>query len=129
MAFLTRSAVRALTLSEPLMVRDTVAVETLACFATSLIFISSIHRLPRDCGYSVRFGSDLLVAQFPPEWCSSLVCARNCPEDVNATTIARVLKAPVKAYLNVVGSSCYPNGPKIVQNARREILLVAQVDL
>src|SRR5579862_2027148 len=39
MAFWTRSAVRALTLSEPLMVRETVAVETLASLATSLMFI------------------------------------------------------------------------------------------
>src|SRR5437868_2777369 len=39
MALRTLSAVRALTFSDPLMVRDTVAVETLACLATSLMFM------------------------------------------------------------------------------------------
>ncbi len=39
MAFWTRAAVRALTLFDSLMVLDTVAVETLARFATSLMFI------------------------------------------------------------------------------------------
>src|ERR1700761_2791701 len=39
MAWRTRSAVAAVTLSDPLMVRDTVAVETLASRATSLMFM------------------------------------------------------------------------------------------
>src|ERR1700747_1566684 len=42
MAFWTRSAVRTLTLSDPLMVRETVAVETLASLATSLMFIDGL---------------------------------------------------------------------------------------
>src|SRR6185437_2745601 len=41
MARRTRAAVSAVTLSEPLMVRETVAVETLASRATSLMFIGN----------------------------------------------------------------------------------------
>jgi hypothetical protein len=40
MARRTRSAVSGVTLSEPLIVRETVAVETLASLATSLMFMS-----------------------------------------------------------------------------------------
>jgi hypothetical protein len=40
MAWRTRSAVSAVTFSEPLIVRETVAVDTLASRATSFMFIS-----------------------------------------------------------------------------------------
>jgi len=57
MAFWTRACVRALTLFDSLMVLDTVAVETLARFATSLMFI----------GVRVRRASASLTAQYHAE--------------------------------------------------------------
>src|SRR2546428_3320568 len=60
MAFRTRSAVRALTLSEPFIVRDTVAVETLACFATSLMFIG-------NCILAVKSAGNARAA-IPGDW-------------------------------------------------------------
>ena len=74
MAFRTRSAVRALTLSEPLMVRETVAVETFACFATSLMFIGvqldSSSKLYGRCygSYSLRFGIFMSWISWPDEF-------------------------------------------------------------
>src|SRR6185312_14762425 len=50
MARRTRAAVSAVTLSEPLMVRETVAVETLASRATSLMFIGN----PKLYGVSLK---------------------------------------------------------------------------
>jgi hypothetical protein len=64
----TRSAVSGLTFAEPFIARDTVAVETLACFATALMFINSgecqLHRYTLHA--HVKAYIILVYLQIPP---------------------------------------------------------------
>jgi hypothetical protein len=93
MARRTRSAVSGVTLSEPLIVRETVAVDTLASLATSLMFMSHpkynkpteigvFHEFAGSAAYCKSMHGSLLrflIVEYSGEFSSKSAIFTACP--------------------------------------------------